>query len=106
MYTRDEVDVVQNLIFYIETAYKVAVSVMSSTKSLCIFKYLFFNNIAKSLVISRFLFGMVFRILECGNEETKQIKEFRKSMPALLEWQRFAFLFVLKTSVIWCHFKT
>lgn len=29
IYTQDEVDVVQNLMFYIEAAYKVAVSVLS-----------------------------------------------------------------------------
>lgn len=34
VYTRDEVDVVQNLMFYIETAYKVAVSVLYNTDSL------------------------------------------------------------------------
>lgn len=39
-------------------------------------------------------FGMVFRILECGNEETRQIKESLKSMPALLEWQRWEIQFV------------
>lgn len=32
VYTQDEVDVVQNLMFYIESAYKVAVSPTISTK--------------------------------------------------------------------------
>lgn len=31
VYTQDEVDVVQNLMFYIEAAYKVAVSAHSAT---------------------------------------------------------------------------
>lgn len=37
IYTQDEVDVVQNLMFYIEAAYKVAVSVMNyyTHKLLC-----------------------------------------------------------------------
>lgn len=34
VYTQDEVDVVQNLMFYIEAAYKVAVSVSSFTNLL------------------------------------------------------------------------
>lgn len=43
MYTRDEVDVVQNLMFYIETAYKVAVGVLCSTNPLDMFEFLFFS---------------------------------------------------------------
>lgn len=58
MYTRDEVDVVQNLIFYIETAYKVAVSVMCSTNSLHISEFLFFN-ITLGLRIMGFLWDGV-----------------------------------------------
>lgn len=34
VYTQDEVDVVQNLMFYIEAAYKVAVSVQSLTANM------------------------------------------------------------------------
>lgn len=56
MYTRDEVDVVQNLMFYIETAYKVAVSILCMTNSLHIFEFLLFN-ITTGLRINGFSLG-------------------------------------------------
>lgn len=76
VYTQDEVDVVQNLMFYIEAAYKVAVSPAASLTA------------AVRPFLKQPSFFFFSRIMGCGREETKPTRASRRSTPAPSAWPR------------------
>lgn len=80
MYTRDEVDAVQNLMFYVETAYKVAVSVLFSTHLLHILEFIFLSIIV-GLRICVFPLGLGkdFGMWERGDKTNQGIPEINAS---------------------------
>lgn len=89
MYTLDEVDLIQNLMFYIEAAYKVAVSLsLNNYKHLV---YMYECTVDRTFICNwSFLSLLHFldRTMECGSEETRLIRAFLSSMPAQSAWPK------------------